>query len=387
MNINPVKGFNDFLGEEAQKREKITEVIKKHFALHGFEPAQTPIIEREEFVVGENSSDDAVRDIYRLKDRGNRKLALRYEFTFQLKRIARNQKLPFKRYQIGPVFRDEPIKKGRTRQFIQCDADVIGSSIKDEAEILYMATQILKELKIDATVYINNRQLTNEILLESGIDEKNWTQAIREIDKLDKIPKKEVADNLQKIGAERILKIFEKDESFFKKYTYYSKILELKKYAESFGIKPVFQPSLSRGLSYYNGSVFEIWSKKLNCSICGGGSYLAGKIQSSGISLGFEPIFCLAKIKAEGPKVEIISVNSDERAISLAKKIRENEITSTLIFDKSIKKALEYANSKKIPYTVLVGMKEIEKGKYKLKEMKTGKEEILEEAELIKRLL
>ncbi|MEM4330914.1 MAG: ATP phosphoribosyltransferase regulatory subunit, partial [Candidatus Pacearchaeota archaeon] len=89
-----VKGFRDFLGEEAKKREKIIDLIKKNFKKYGFEPAETPLIEYEDFVKGDNFDDEAVRDIFRLKDRGERNLALRYEFTFQLKRIAKNQKLP-----------------------------------------------------------------------------------------------------------------------------------------------------------------------------------------------------------------------------------------------------------------------------------------------------
>src|SRR3989338_10630163 len=134
MNSEVVKGFSDYTGEEAIKREKIRKVIEETFNLYGFEPAETPIIENEEFVIGENKSDEAVSVRYKLEDRGKRKLALRYEFTFQLKRLAQNKKLPYKRYQIGYNFRDEPVREGRTRQFIQCDADIVDSTTKDEAE-------------------------------------------------------------------------------------------------------------------------------------------------------------------------------------------------------------------------------------------------------------
>ncbi|MEI7719224.1 MAG: ATP phosphoribosyltransferase regulatory subunit, partial [archaeon] len=142
MSSETVKGFQDFLGEDAKKRERMIETIRNQFNLFGFEPAETPIVENEEFVRGKNQNDEAVRDIFSLEDRGKRKLALRFEFTFQLKRIAKNQKLPYKRYQIGYVFRDEPIRAGRLRQFIQCDADVIGSSLKEEAELMAMANNI-----------------------------------------------------------------------------------------------------------------------------------------------------------------------------------------------------------------------------------------------------
>ena len=131
-----VKGFRDYTGEEAVKRNEIRKVVEEVFEKYGFEPAETPVIESEDFVRGENQNDEAVSDIFKLKDRGKRNLALRYEFTFQLKRIMKNKKLPYKRFQIGPVFRDEPIKGNRSRQFTTCEADIIGSSVKDEAEIL-----------------------------------------------------------------------------------------------------------------------------------------------------------------------------------------------------------------------------------------------------------
>ena len=147
MNTENVKGFNDFTGEKAQKRAKIKKMLVETFEKYGFEPAETPIIEYEEFVRGENEKDEAVSDIFRLEDKGKRKLALRYELTFQLKRLMQNKKLPYKRYQMGEVFRDEPTSSNRYRQISQCDIDVVGSTIKDEAEILCIAKKILDELK------------------------------------------------------------------------------------------------------------------------------------------------------------------------------------------------------------------------------------------------
>jgi len=122
------KDFNSYISNKIESKEST-------FEKYCFEQVETPIIEYEEFVKGENSDDEVISDIFRLNDKGKRKLALRYEFTFQLKRIANNKKLPYKRFQIGPVFRDEPIQGNRLRQFTQCDVDVVGSSIKDEAEV------------------------------------------------------------------------------------------------------------------------------------------------------------------------------------------------------------------------------------------------------------
>ena len=203
MNTETVKGFKDYTGEEAQKRADIRKIVVENFEKYGFEPAETPVIENEDFVKGENERDEAVSDIFRLSDKGKRKLALRYEQTFQLKRIMKNKKLPYRRYQIGEVFRDEPVQGNRVRQFSSCDADVIGSSVKDEAEVLSMIKEIMNQLDVKYTIYVNNRKLMNEILDDLKI--KNKEQVIRELDKLDKLPEKDVEQNLKKYNAEQIL--------------------------------------------------------------------------------------------------------------------------------------------------------------------------------------
>ncbi len=384
MNIQTVKGFRDFVGKEAQKRVKIKEIIKEQFELYGFEPAETPTIEFKEFVQSDNPNDEAVRDIFKLEDRGKRKLALRYEFTFQLKRLAKNQKLPYKRYQIGYNFRDEPIRKGRTRQFIQCDADVVGSSTKDEAECLKLGKNIFERLNTPVKIYVNNRRLMNEILVSEKIEEKNRNQVIRELDKLDKLSKKEVADNLKKFNAEKLLKIFEQSEKEFEKYNFYKEIMELKKICKTYGFKIEFKPFLARGLSYYNGIVFEIWSKELDVSLCGGGSYLVGDIQSTGITFGLEPIYLLSKIEGDRIKVQIISIGQDDESIQLAENLRKKGISVNLLLDKSIGKAMDYANSKGIEKVIFVGKEEIAKKKFRVKDMKTGKEEFLSESNVLK---
>ena len=190
MNTEIIKGFRDFIGEEAEKRQQIKEILAKTFRKYGFEVAETPMIESEEFVKGENKEDEAVSDIYKLKDKGERNLALRYEFTFQLKRIANNKKLPYKKYQIGEVFRDEPTNSRRFRQFTQCDIDTIGSTTKDEAEILAVANEVLNKIEIKNEICVGNRKLINEILEKEAIKDKQ--SVLREIDKFDKLTEKEI---------------------------------------------------------------------------------------------------------------------------------------------------------------------------------------------------
>lgn len=382
--IQTAKGFRDFTGGDALKRSKIKKIIQTQFGLYGFEPAETPTIEFEEFVKGSNENDEAVRDIFKLEDRGERNLALRYEFTFQLKRIAKNQKLPYKRFQIGSNFRDEPIRKGRMREFTQCDADIVGSSIKDEAECLRLAKNVFEKLEMPVKIYVNNRKMINEILVAENIEEKYREQAIRELDKLDKLSKKEVADNLKEIGAEKLLDIFTGKEESFEKYNFYKEIKELKKYCKGYGVDVEFRPFLARGLSYYNGSVFEIWSEELNVSLSGGGSFLIGKIQSTGISFGLEPIFLLSKIKGDLVDVQIISLDEDIVSISLAEKLREKNITVNLLMDKTAGKGLEYANSKGIKKVIFVGKEEVAEKKFRFKDMESGEEKLVSEKDVLR---
>jgi len=369
--METIKGFKDFIGEKAEKRAIIMEIIRQTFEKYCFQPAETPIIEYEEFAVGKNKNDSAVRDIFRLSDRGKRKLALRYEFTFQLKRLAKNQKLPFKRYQIGYNFRDEPIRPGRTRQFIQCDADVVGSTIKNEAEAISMTKEILNALKIDSIIYINNRKLMNEIVEKEKIEQKE--EVIREIDKLDKLSKKEVKENLKKYKAEKLVDLFTKEEEFYKKYDTYSEIKELKDLCKSFGAEVEFRPFLARGFSYYNGMVVEVWSRKLPVSIVGGGSYMVEGNQATGISFGLEPLMLLTNLKFNLERTLIVSLNQDKKAIQLSKQLRKQGKNTSVYFGKP-NKAMEYANSYGFQKVIFVGEKEVQKKKYKIKNLKTGKE-------------
>ncbi len=379
--METVKGFKDFTGEEASKREKIRNIIVDNFKRYGFEPAETPIVEYESFVKGNNEQDEAVSDIFKLEDKGKRKLALRYEFTFQLKRLAQNKKLPYKRYQIGEVFRDEPVSSNRLRQFTQCDIDIVGSTVKEEAEILALASSIFKELGIKTSIFVNNKKLLNEILEKEKIVNKE--AVMKEIDKLDKLEEKEIKENLRKYNAEKLISIFKKPEAYFKKYKAYNEIVELKKYCNYFNVKIKFQPSLARGLSYYNGSIFEVKVQGMKDTISGGGSYLVNGIQSTGISFGLDRILSLAKVKAENKKLLIVSLGADKEAIKIAEELRSK--VNCLVFYGKPSKALDYANSKQIDYVIFIGKEELKKKKLNIKDMKTGKESLVNIKNLAKK--
>ncbi len=378
MKTDLVKGFNDYVGEDAEKRELIRKILVDTFEKYGFNPLEAPIVEFEEFVKGDNEKDDAVSDIFKLEDKGKRKLALRYEFTFQLKRLMNNKKLPFKRYQIGPVFRDEPISANRFRQFTQCDVDVVGSTIKDEAEILALTSEILTTLGIDFTIYYNNRKLLNEILSNYQIEKEDFSDIIKEIDKLDKLPATEVKKNLKKYSAEDVLEVFKKPEKYFERFQTYKKIQELQELLKTYGIEKntKFQPSLARGLSYYNGTVFEVKIKGVRETITAGGSYEFNNVQCTGISFGLDRLSGLSKIKAIKNKILIVSLNEDKQAIKIANKLRKLNNVVSIYYGKP-SKALEYANSYKFNQTIFVGAKEVKQKKFKVKDMKTGKEKTL----------
>jgi histidyl-tRNA synthetase len=374
--METVKGFKDYTGEEARKRAEIRKILVDTFEKYGFEPAETPIVEYREFVQGENKQDEAVSDIFKLKDKGERDLALRYEFTFQLKRLMQNKKLPYRRYQIGEVFRDEPITGSRFRQFVQCDVDIVGSKIKDEVEIISIAKEVLSRIGIKYKIYYNNRKLLNEIILGEGITGKDRINVIREIDKLDKLSEKEVKDNLKKYDAEKILDILNKPKSYFSKYPSYAELKEFEEDLELYKVEAIFSPFLARGLSYYNGTVFEIKTDKMKETICGGGSYEFNGVQCTGISLGLDRLSMLANFNYGKNSVLIVSLNEDKQAIKIAGMLREKGDAVSIFYGKP-SKALEYANSWNIKQVIFVGAEEVKTKKFKVKDMITGRQKVL----------
>jgi histidyl-tRNA synthetase len=370
--METVKGFKDKTGNEAQAAQLIQEIAKQTFEKYNFNYIETPVIEYEEFVKsGSDEGDDAISEVFKLKDKGDRELALRYEFTFQLKRIANNQKLPFKRFQIGPVFRDEPVKGNRLRQFTQCDIDTIGAKVKNQAELLAAFNDILTSLKVNSTIYVNNRKLLNEILEEQKI--KNKTEAIRELDKLDKLPEDEVRANLENIGAEKLLDVVKQPKEYFKKYPSFEEIEELEKYCSYYGVKIEFQPTLARGLSYYTGNVFEIKSEDIKETICGGGTYMVGDNIASGISFSIERMMAVSNIVVDLEKILIVSLNQDKKSIQISKQLRKQGKIASVFFGKPAK-AFEFAETYGIKKILFVGQKECESKKFKIKDINTGKE-------------
>ncbi|MBU0760909.1 MAG: histidine--tRNA ligase [Nanoarchaeota archaeon] len=405
IEINTVKGFQDFLPPESLKREAVRKVVEKWFKRYGFLPVETPIVEYDELMKGDSlpseGEDAAVSERFRLQDRGGRNLGLRYEFTFQLARIFDknpNIKLPFRRFQIGEVFRDEPVSQVRFRQFTQCDADVIGDeSANADAECLALFAEILKELKVKTEIQVNNRKLLTSII--ESVQISRVKNVMRELDKIEKVGFDEVKSNLRKwAGLNQIVtmfKIFEKDMDFFRKNAFQGvdEIEELIETCKQYGLKVKFNPFLVRGLGYYTGNIFEIREAGGKNSIAGGGrydktvgKYLTKNIPAVGISFGLERLTELADVKVgRCPEVLVLSISQDLIAMKLAQKLRKEGVSCVVDFRKP-GKALEYANALGIPNVVFVGEEEVGKKKYKLKNMRSGKEQLLGEGQLMKKV-
>ena len=306
--------------------------------------------------------------------------------------------LPIWRYQIGEVFRDEPVKAGRFRQFTQCDADIIGdSSIESEAELLTLARDIMKSLKIPAVIHVNNRKLI-AALIES-VQMREVIAVMRELDKLDKIGEDHVKSNLRKYGdANQILTLFkllEKNITFFTANAFdgASELAELEKKCKRYGVSVVVQPTLVRGLAYYSGNVFEVRVEGKGESIAAGGRYdnVVGKyvqhpIPAVGISFGLERVAELAEVNEKGPiRALLISIEKDTQTLKVMQALRSAGIACMMMSAKP-GKALEYAHALEIPYAVFVGEEELAQKKVKLRDMQSGEESYLSEKQLLAEL-
>jgi histidyl-tRNA synthetase len=424
MEVETAKGVRDFGPEEKILRNYITTTITKVFELYGFSPIETPIIERMEtlaakFAAGEGS--DALNEIFKLTDQGKRNLGLRFDLTVPLARyIAMNPtiKMPFKRYELGRVYRDGPIKLGRYREFSQCDADIVGcKSVKAEMELILLALDVFKKLSLDAYINVNSRKLLFGILDLFNLDNESKIKAIIAIDKINKLDMAAVEKELYELGISKAdvkkltdimdtrgsnTEILEKIEKLIKTEEGKAGIAELRELFDILGNNSSIKLNLAlaRGLGYYTGIVFEAFLKesKIKSSIAGGGRYdnlialyLGTKrdYPAAGISFGLEPITEYFKLKKEKldqtlTKVFVIPINEFNSALAVVQKLRANGISAEIdLLDKGISKNLEYVNSKGIKFAAFIGEHEVKAGKIKLKDMNSGEEELITVEETI----
>ncbi len=414
MIIQNVKGGYDYLPEEQALRNKINTILKETFEQFGYQPIETPILCYYEMLVDKyDEKNDLVKEIYQLKDQGKRNLGLRYDLTVPFaKFIALNKNklmMPFKRYEIAKVFRDGPIKVGRDREFTQCDVDVVGLSGQTiEAELLLIFAQAFKKLEIDILIKYNNRNLMTGLILESGVGKSEVSKITTILDKIEKLTQQELIEllknaNLEIGQIEEILSNFnltlEQMNTKYKTSTNeliklgLEELNQLTKYIIQLNLETfcVFAPSLARGQNYYTGNVFEVYERsfKIKNSIGAGGRYDQMITQfindgnlypAVGISFGLSSIYELLKQKENKEKkawidIEIIPIETEIESLLLASYLRNLGFKVEIeMKNKKIKKSLEEANKKNIPYVILLGLNELTEKSFRLKDMRKNKD-------------
>ena len=197
MKLMNLKGTNDFLPSSQVVRNKIINILRANFEKYGYMPLETPILNYYDLLSYKYEDNaEILSEIYKLTDQGGRDLGLRYDLTVPFCKVIglnKDLRIPFRRYEIGKVFRNGPVKLGRTREFYQCDVDVVGIDNRYiEAEQILMAINTYKELGIDIIVKYNNRKLMSGLIKEVGIDDKLVASVIGVIDKMDKITREEL---------------------------------------------------------------------------------------------------------------------------------------------------------------------------------------------------
>ena len=435
------KGTRDFSPEEMMRRTYIFDTIKSVFRLFGYAPLETPSMENLSTLLGKygdegdkllfkilNSGDygaklseEELRQASKISEKG-----LRYDLTVPFARyVVQHQNeivFPFKRYQIQPVWRADRPQKGRYREFYQCDVDVIGSkSLLSEVELVDIVARVFSKLGISVTLKMNNRKILFGIAESIGHADKMIDITVA-IDKLDKIGLDNVKAELRERGIddEAIAKLqpilelsgtnaekLEKLESVIgASETGKLGIEEMRTIfdgVEKLGINltPELDLSLARGLNYYTGAIFEVKANDYQIgSISGGGRYddLTGifgmpGMSGVGISFGADRIYDvmlgLNLFPAElacSTKVLFANLGEAEQAasMSLVSKLRDKGVATEIYPDMGkMKKQMEYANRRGIPYVIIIGSNELERGVVTLKNMQSGEQQELSFDELI----
>ncbi len=400
--------------------EQIKEKIEKTYQKFGFLPLDTPILELSEVLLAK-AGGETEKQIYRF-EKGDTDISMRFDLTVPLaKYVAKNYgnlSFPFRRYQIGKVYRGERTQKGRFREFYQCDIDIIGDgelSIINDAELPSVIYTVFKELGFDDfTIRINNRKVLNG-LFESLNQKGNSVEILRIIDKIDKIGKEAVIEELEKIevdeesiskimtfigieGAtdEKLQKLKELDIQNEMFETGLDELTQVVKYVRAFGIPEnnfKVDLTIARGLDYYTGTVYETFLNEYRelGSVCSGGRYenLAEyytdkKLPGVGISIGLTRLFYKlnelqiinAKKKSISDVLIVPMLEDMSIPIRIANELRKNGInTEIFLNNKKLKAKMKYADKLEIPNVIVIGEDEVNTGIVKIKNMITGNEQ------------
>lgn len=420
-NIQPLKGFRDFLPAEASARQEIFQKIRTVFERYGFLPLETPALEYKKILAGKYG-EEGEKLMYQFRDQGSREIALRYDLTVPLARVVAQYQnelpMPFKRYQIAPVWRADRPQKGRFREFTQCDIDIVGTaSLFADAEIIAAINTVLEELGLgDIVIRLNNRKILDGLMEASGIPRKKTIAAMRILDKLEKIGETEVRGQLASLGiqtkqADQLFAFlnqgFEDAKDFltkFKEIDGAGELAELVEILLDLGIKNYeVDFTLARGLDYYTGSIFEfiLPDARQFGSVAGGGRYdnligmFTGKvIPAVGCSIGIDRLLAALE-ELELVKYDMISdilvCNLDEKLIEkyllITQRLREAGIRTDFYYEPvKLDKQLKYADQKNINFAILIGSDEEKKGEATVKNLATGKQEVVKQKDLVRKL-
>ena len=428
-----LSGFMELLPNEQVLFNQMQDKIRASYEKFGFLPIDTPVIESSEVLLAK-AGGETEKQLYNFT-KGDNNLTLRFDLTVPLAKYVAEYyneiTFPFRRYQIGKVYRGERAQRGRFREFYQCDIDIIGDenlNIINDAEIPAVMYETFKSLGLDNfTIHINNRKILNGLFEAADVKEKS-VDIMRTIDKIEKIGKETVIAifkddyNMSEESINKIVEFikingttdqmlqkledFEIDNELFNAGV--SELKEVVKYIRLFNVpEEAFKIDLSiaRGLDYYTGTVYETFLNNYKSigSICSGGRYndLAGyytdkKLLGVGMSIGLTRLFFILNdiglIKADKNSISdvlVISMVEDlSKAIEIANELRNANINTEIYFDnKKIKSKFKYADRLKIPYVIVIGEDEIKSGLLTIKDMNKGTQEQMPIEEIIKKLI
>lgn len=412
MELTNVKGCFDYLPNKQATRDFVADTLKKVFVEYGYQPVETSVLCYYDLLSSKyGAGAEILKEVYTLTDQGDRELGLRYDLTVPFaKLIAMNinqeMQLPFKRYEIGRVFRDGPVKIGRNREFVQCDVDVVGTkSMLVDAEFFALYSSAFKKLGIEITIEYNNRKILSGVIEEAGIKTEKLNDVITIIDKFKKLTKEEFANEFIAINIEE--KIYtqinkflnmslEELKSEFKNTTNQNliegikELEEINQYIKAMDLESEVKyiSSLARGHDIYTGTVYEVYAKnsEIKSSIGGGGRYDKiitrfidddNEYPAVGISFGLD-VICAVLNKQNIDKksildLYIIPMDTQVESLVLANKLRGFGINVDIEMNNiKLKKSMNYANRANIPYVIILGKDELLKEEIILKNMITG---------------
>ncbi len=438
MSVHLPKGTRDFLPNQMRNRNRVIAILRSVFERFGFEPLETPAFERIETLTGKYG-DEGEKLMYRILARGEAgkrgevDSALRYDLTVPLARVVamnRDLRMPFKRYQIQPVWRADRPQKGRFREFYQCDVDIIGTqSPSADAECLAVVATALGELGFrEYTIRLNDRRILSDLAASAGASgPREEMSVLIALDKLDKIGKDGVDRELAERGftgdtVATMWAALERQPSNEATLAHLDTQLtergqegvavlrQLLEATAAMGVPEgaiLVDPTLARGLDYYTGPVFEtaVTEPKVG-SISGGGRYdgligmFSGQdVPAVGVSLGMERIIAVMEElgmlpdSAAGADVLVTVFGDDTRpaSIAMATRLREAGIATELYLGetssrKAFKKQMKYANAGGYPWVIVIGPDEAREGRVTLKNMRSGEQESVDASAVAGRL-